>query len=185
MSDAPYSLMDALSGVREKGKPPIHLWHPENVKDIDMVIKSNGDWFHEGGKIERSRLVHLFASVLRREQEEYFLVTPVEKCKIQVEDVPFQGVLLVVSGTGKSQTLTFTTNVADEVVASDDNKLRFEGLASEPRTYLHVRDGLEAILNRNVYYQLMDLLVEEMVSGKPWLGLWSDGAFFPAVEAES
>ena len=183
MTDGPYSLLAELSKVRGRGKPPIHLWHPENVNDIDMEIRANGQWFYQGTPIKRQRLVQLFATVMRREGEQYYLVTPVEKCLVRVEDVPFQAILMSVAGQGQKQVLSFTTNMADEVDADSNHLLRFESLTGEPRVYLSVRDGLEARLNRNVYYQLADLLTDEIVSGQNWLGVWSRGTFFPVIES--
>ena len=183
MNDGPFSLLNALSTVKGKDKPPIHLWHPEQVKEIDMEIRANGDWYHEGTIIRRQRLVHLFASVLRKEDERYYLVTPAEKCQIKVEDVPFQIVLMNVVGTDEDQVLSFTTNMAEEFCADADHPLRFVSLDDTPAPYVHVRDGLDGKLNRNVYYQLADLLTESICAEERWLGVWSSGIFFPVIRA--
>ena len=180
---APYSLLAGFDRVKDKSKPPIHLWNPDNVKDIDMEIKASGEWFYLGTPINRQRLVHLFASVLRREGDEYFLVTPVEKCRIRVEDVPFLAVLLTVSGEGRDQLLTFTSNMAEEVQADVEHPLRFEfdPDTEEPSPYILVRDRLEARLNRSVYYQLANLITEYRLEDVDWLGVWSNGTFFPII----
>jgi hypothetical protein len=183
----PYSLLAALDNVKDLQKPPIHLWNPVNVKDIDMEIKKNGDWFYLGTKIERQRLVHLFASVLRLEDDgSYYLVTPVEKCRIKVNDVPFLAVLMDITGEGESQQLSFTTNMAEQVHLSAEHALRFEFdlQTSEPSPYLHVRDGLEARLSRSVYYQLVELMQEKTVNEEDWLGIWSDSIFFLVIRKE-
>ncbi len=177
---APYSLLAELEKVKGKGRPPIHLWHPDNVKDIDMVIRKDGTWMYMGSPITRQRLVHLFSTVLLKEEGEYFLVTPVEKCRITVEDVPFQAVLLENIGQGKNQKLTFTTDMAEQVTADESHALRFEinSDTGEPAPYIMVRDDLEAKLTRSVYYQTADLVVSEQIDNETWLGIWSAGTFF-------
>jgi hypothetical protein len=185
MTQGPYSLLAALEKVKDKGKPPIHLWNPENVKDIDMEIKADGTWYYMGTPIERPRLVHLFSSVMKLEDGDYFLVTPVEKCRIKVADVPFQIVLLNNQGEAEAQVLELTTNMSEsfEVGPEHDLRVEIDKATDEPALYVFVRDGLEARINRNVYYQLADLLGEYLVSGTPWHGLWSQGVFFPVIES--
>jgi uncharacterized protein len=177
---APYSLLAQLEKVKGKGLPPVHLWHPENVNDIDMLIQADGSWMYMGTPITRQRLVRLFSTVLRRDDDEFFLVTPVEKCRIAVEDAPFQAVLLENTGGGKGQKLKFTTNMAEQVVADESHPLRFEidAASGEPSPYIMVRDGLEAKLVRSVYYQLAELVVEQSVNSENWLGVWSENVFF-------
>lgn len=183
---APYSILAALKNVKDKSRPPIHLWDPPNVKDIDLEIRANGDWMYMGTPIHRQRLIHLFASVLRREESgDYYLVTPVEKCRIRVIDVPFQAVLMDVRGEAEHQVLVLTTNMAEEVTAGAQHRLRFsfDPVTDEPSPYIHVRDGLEARLSRSVYYTLAELLVEKVVEDENWMGIWSDGVFFPVIRA--
>lgn len=187
MSDAPYSLLAQLDAVKDKSRPPIHLWNPERVKDIDMVIARDGTWYYEGTPIERQRLVRLFSTVLRRESDDaYYLVTPVEKCRIKVEDVPFQAILMDVVGSGPEQTLKFTTNVAEEVVADTAHPIHvaIDMKTGEPSPYILVRDSLEALIARNVYYQLTELIVSESANGEDWLGVWSSGVFFQFIPDE-
>lgn len=182
---APYSLLAELEKVKDKGNPPIHLWNPDNVQDLDMVIKRDGTWHYMGSPISRNRLVRLFSTVLRREDDgEYYLVTPVEKCRIKVEDAPFQAILLDVKGEGEGQELHFTTNVADQVVADREHPLRFEidDETGEPAPYILVREGLEAMLVRNVYYQLVEYCTSREIDGTSWLGVWSCGEFFPMMK---
>lgn len=146
-----------------------------------MEIRRDGTWLYNGSPIERERLVWLFSTVLRREEDgDYYLVTPVEKCRITVEDAPFQAILLGITGQGKSQVLTFTTNVAEQVVAGSEHPIRVEidEASGEPSPYILVRDGLDALISRSVYYQLADLLVEEDIDNEAWLGVWSQGSFF-------
>jgi hypothetical protein len=188
MRDEPYSLLAQLESVKDKAHPPIHLWHPDHVKEIDIVIARDGSWSYMGTPIARPRLVRLFSTVLRREDDgEYYLVTPVEKCRIRVEDAPFQAILLHVTGEGRKQVLSFTTNVADEVVAGPSHPVRvdIDSTTGRPAPYLLVRDGLEALISRNVFYQLAELLVSERIDDKDWLGVWSQGAFFKFTPNDS
>lgn len=186
---ARYNRLAELSRFEGQAAPPIHLWHPEHISDIDMKIDRNGDWHHEGTQIKRASLTRLFSSVMRREDDgDYFLVTPVEKCRIQVEDVPFQAILMRVDGVGNSQQLVFTSNMAEEAIAGADHPLSFlEETDSENGSrfipYIEIRDGLKARVSRNVYYQLMDLLEEGEGDNKGWLGVWSDGCFFGISES--
>jgi hypothetical protein len=174
----PYSLQQELSKVSDLELPPVHLWQPERVYPIDLVINDNGDWLYEGSRINRPRLVRLFSRILRREADDYFLVTPVEACQITVNDVPFLGVGLSFSGEGRQQTISMNTNVGDEVLVSDVNPLTFKVKDEVPMPYVLVRDGLWAKLNRSSYYSLMAALID--VDGQ--LGIWSAGANFPIPE---
>ena len=178
----PYSLLASLEPVSGKGQPPVHLWQPEVETSIDMRIRRDGVWLYQGTPIKRPRLVRLFASVLRREGDDYYLVTPVEKCRIQVEDVPFQVILMTVVGKGSAQQLSCTTDVAETFVIGPANPLRMSVSGEEWIPYALVRDGMEARLNRNVYYQLASLMTER-APGE--LGVWSQGAFFKLMTQAS
>lgn len=184
--NAPYSLLAQLENIKDKAHPPVHLWNPDNVQDLDMVIARDGTWYYMGSPIERQRLVRLFSLVLRLEDDgEYYLVTPVEKCRIKVEDAPFQAILLAVEGEGRQQVLRFTTNIAEEVVADAAHPIRvaMDAETGEPAPYVMVRDGLEALIARNVYYELANLLVTEEVDGMMYDGVWSAGCFFEFIES--
>jgi hypothetical protein len=164
-----------------RGLPPVHLWHPAHCGDIDIVIKKNGLWFHEGTPIGREALVRLFSTVLRKDPDGFHLVTPVEKMKITVEDAPFIAIRVdQVTGEG-GETLRFITNVGDEVEAGPDNAIRVEmdPDTGEPRPYLHVRRGLEALINRPVFYELVEMAAERDTPDGPTLGVASNGAWFP------
>jgi len=141
-----------------RGLPPVHLWNPAHCGDIDIVIKRNGQWFHEGTPIGREALVRLFSTVLRLDPDGFHLVTPVEKMRITVEDAPFIAVRVDREGGD----LVFQTNVGDEVRAGPENALRVETDAGsgEPRPYLHVRRGLEALVARPVFYELVEIADE-------------------------
>ncbi len=168
-----------------RGLPPVHLWNPPNCGDIDIVIRRDGTWFHEGTPIGREALVRLFSTVLRKDDDGTWLVTPVEKLKIEVEDAPFVATRVdQVNGNGDGAALRFLTNVGDEVEAGPDHGLRVEmGPDGEPRPYLHVRRGLEALIARPVFYELVEMAQERQTPEGPTLGVTSNGAFFPVGPA--
>ena len=161
-----------------KGLPPVEQWHPAHCGAIDIRIARDGTWYHEGTPIGRKELMRLFSTVLRKEADGFYLVTPVEKMKIVVEDAPFVAVLLRAEGAGHDQKLVFTTNVGDETVAGTANPIRVvsDPGTGEPAPYVHVRCGLEAKIARPVFYQLAEL-AEPGEGGV--LGVWSGGVFFP------
>lgn len=172
----------AASKAAKKGPPPVHLWNPPFCGDLDMEIKRDGTWFYLGTPIGREALVRLFASVLKLEDGKFFLVTPVEKVGIRVEDAPFIAVDCDISGKGAEQVLRFTTNVGDEVTAGPDHAIRVDRLEDgEPQPYLHVRRGLEAKIDRKTFYRLVDIARPASHEGQDWLGLWSRGQFFPII----
>ena len=147
-----------------------------------MRIARDGTWFYHGSPITRKPLVKLFSSVLVRESDDhYYLVTPVERCRITVDDAPFTAVELQVRGGGQTQSLTFRTNVDDQITVNDIHPIRvaFDAGSGEPSPYVLVRERLEALITRAVYYELVELGWEEVVDGSPLFGVWSAGAFFP------
>jgi hypothetical protein len=151
------SLFSTLTDLQTNKKlPPVNLWAPSHIGKIDIVINAEGEWFHEGTKIQRQSLVDLFATILRREGDDYFLVTPAEKMAIEVADVPFIAVDMDVRGSDDNTDLLFTTNVADYIMADADHQITMHA----GRPYLHVRDNLQARLSRSVYYRLVDLGIE-------------------------
>ena len=170
-----------VSGEKRRGLPPVHLWNPEVCGDIDIVIRKDGLWLHEKTPIGRKELVRLFSTVLRKDPDGYWLVTPVEKMRITVEDAPFRAVRVDPEGDG----LRFLTNVEDEVVAGPDNAIRVETdpLTGEPAPYLHVRRGLEARIDRAVFYELVELAEERDTTEGPVLGVVSQGEFFALAPA--
>jgi hypothetical protein len=163
-----------------RGLPPVHLWNPTHSGEIDIVIKRDGRWVHEGATISREALVRLFSTVLRKDPDGYWLVTPVEKMKITVEDAPF----IAVRVDREGEALKFLTNVGDEVEAGPDNPIRVEiAPDGEPRPYLHVRRGLEALIPRPVFYELVEMAEERDTPEGPTLGVSSNGAWFPVGPA--
>src|SRR6516164_5909781 len=157
---------------------------PIDRGDLDMRIARDGTWFYRGSPIARLPLVKLFASVLRREADgRYWLVTPAERGRVEVEDVPFLAVALMAEGEARDQQLIFRTNLDEFVTAGPDNPLRVEtGANGEPAPYILVRDGLEARLARPVFYELVELGTEEQVAKRTQFGVWSRGAFFSLGE---
>jgi hypothetical protein len=161
-----------------RGLPPVHLWNPAHVGDIDIVIRRNGEWLHEGAVIGRPALVRLFSTVLRKDPDGICLVTPVEKLRIVVEDAPF----VAVAVERRGEALTFTTNVGDEVTAGAEHPIRVvtDPTTGEPRPYLHVRAGLDALIARPVFYELVEMA--EDVNGR--LTIASNGQTFQLGETE-
>ncbi len=155
---------------------------PELCGDLDMRIARDGTWFYHGSPIGRKPLVRLFASVLSRDDDgDYWLTTPAERGRIEVEDAPFIAVELTVSGSGRAQSLRFRTGIDDEVTADADHPIRVshDPASGEPAPYVLVRDRLEALIARAVFYQLVEHGVEEDVDGDHLYGVWSEGCFFP------
>lgn len=179
-------LLGQIPKQGKKGLPPVHLWNPPFCGDLDMRIARDGSWYYMGTPIGRPAMVRLFSTVIRRDGDRYFLVTPVEKVGIQVDDAPFVAVRLAVEGEGETQRLRFTTNVDDEVEVGAEHALRvvIDPQTQEPAPYVHVRANLEALVHRNVFYELVDLAIPGVIDGENWLGVWSGGVFFPIGRAE-
>lgn len=170
-------LMKALAGTKD-GERPVENWNPPYCGEMDMVIKSDGSWWHEGSRITRKGLIDLFASILRKDEDgRTYLVTPVEKIGIQVERAHFIATRVDAKEAGKAQRLFFTTNLGDVVEAGADNPIRVETDPDtlEPSPFVTVRGRLEASLARPVFYELVDLAVEQ----NHQLGVYAGGQFFP------
>ncbi|MBB1491770.1 MULTISPECIES: DUF1285 domain-containing protein [unclassified Paracoccus (in: a-proteobacteria)] len=165
-------IMEAARQAGRRGPPPVHLWNPPYCGEMDLEIRPDGQWIHEGSPIGRPGMVRLFASVLKREGDQFFLVTPVEKLGIRVVDAPF----LAVDAEISDDLIRFTTNVGDEVVAGPDNPIRVEDRDGEPRPYVHVRRGLDALIDRKTFYRLVEAAQD---GGSGRLVLRSQGASFP------
>ncbi|MCF8473732.1 MAG: DUF1285 domain-containing protein [Emcibacter sp.] len=167
---------EVKSATKGKGLPPVHLWNPDFCGDIDMHIKRDGSWDYMGSAIARPAMVKLFSTILRHDDDgKYYLVTPVEKVGIRVDDAPFVAVSLEKEGEGLTQILHFKTNVGDEMTLDNDHPLRFAfSDKGEPSPYILVRDRLEALIARPVYYELAEMVVEY----RGQYGVWSRGNFF-------
>jgi uncharacterized protein len=183
--------LDAIAGAArragQKGPPPLHLWNPPFCGDLDMRIAADGTWFYLKTPIGRHALVKLFASVLWREDDKYFLKTPVEKIGITVDDAPFTAVEMKTEGVGETRVLNFRTNVDDWVACGAGHALRFE---PEPETgglkpYLHVRRELWALVTRALFYDLVELGEDREVDGQRMFGVVSGGEFYAMAPADS
>jgi len=186
--------LDAIAGVAknaaQKGAPPVHLWNPPYCGEIDLRIASDGTWFYQRTPIGRAALVKLFASVLKREGDHYYLVTPVEKCGIVVDDAPFLAVELKIErpdSRGRHQVLNFRTNVDDWVACGPGHELRFEPETATGglKPYLHVRRDLWAKVSRALFYDLVELGEERDVNGTRMFGVASAGEFYAMAPADS
>lgn len=177
------SIARSIKSARTKGLPPVHLWSPPFCGDLDMRIARDGTWFYLGTPIGRMPLVKLFSSIIRKDGDQYFLVTPVEKVGITVDDAPFVAIDFEVEGTGKDQVITFTTHVEDVAVAGPDHPIRVQRdpKTGEPSPYVLVRANLEALIDRKSFYRLVDIGVHEDYDGVRWFGIWSGGVFFPII----
>ncbi|MEQ8434739.1 MAG: DUF1285 domain-containing protein [Oceanicaulis sp.] len=180
--NAMQSLLAAAESTKgEGGYPPVERWEPDYCGEMDMVIRRDGSWWHEGTRIGREKLVRLFARILRKDEDgETYLVTPVEKIRIKVEAAPFVAVRIDAAGEGRDQRIAFATNMDDLIVAGPEHPLRVElSEDGEPEPYVHVRGRLEALITRAAFYDLAELAVEgETETGETMMGVWSRGVFF-------
>ncbi|MGA8816820.1 MAG: DUF1285 domain-containing protein [Xanthobacteraceae bacterium] len=180
------SITGAVSRVAAKGPPPVERWNPPFCGDLDMRIAADGTWFYLKTPIGRPALVKLFASVLKREGDKYFLVTPVEKCGLQVEDAPFLAVEMKAEQGVNGRVLHFRTNVDDWVACGPEHPLRFEPESGTGglKPYLHVHRDLWAKVTRALFFDLVELGEERDVAGRLMFGVVSMGSFFAMAGAE-
>ncbi len=178
LGDLP-SCLQAPERLRSMGR------RPAECGDLPFLVKRDGTWLYKGSPINRKELVCLFSSVLRRDEAgDYWLETPAERGRIEVEDTPWLAVELDWRGSGVNQVLSFRTNVDQVIVAGDEHPLRVQhdGGYCAPRPYIHVRDGggtpIEARIARPVYYELAALAEPGTCCGRPCYGVWSCGRFF-------
>jgi hypothetical protein len=177
------SLAKAASAANKKGPAPVHLWDPPFCGDLDIRIARDGNWYYLGTPIGRKPLVKLFSSIIRKDGDNYFLVTPVEKVGIKVDDAPFVAVDFEVKGSGKKQKVLFKTNVDDEAIAGPANKIRIvhHPKTNEPSPYIRIRSNLDALIDRKSFYRLVDIGEHHEIKEQRWFGIWSKGAFFPII----
>ena len=181
--DPMQSLLEAARSAGD-GLPPVERWNPDHCGSMDMVIRRDGSWWHEGTRITRDRLKKLFSTVLRKDDDGiHYLVTPVEKIAIEVELAPFLAVRVDRAGEGEDQSLVFRTNFDDLVEAGPDHPLRVtvDGESGEPVPLIRVRGRLDALLTRPVFYELAEMAVEK----DGVMGVWSGGGFFPLGAANA
>lgn len=181
-SDVSNPLKGLSDVVKAKGLPPVHLWNPPFCGDIDMRIAADGLWYYMNSPIGRMPLVKLFSSILRYDADgKYYLITPVEKCGIRVDDAPFVAIRMQVLGGGREQIIQFETNVDDVIVLGAEHPLRVvdEIGTGGLKPYVLVRANLEALVVRALFYDLVALGVAE----GEWFGVWSSGVFYPMQRA--
>lgn len=174
-ADNPVNVAQGLAATAAKaargGPAPVHLWNPPYCGDLDIEIRADGRWFSDGTEITRPALVRLFASILKREGDRHFLVTPVEKVGIRVVDAPFVAIDAEIG-----EDIVFTTNLGETVTAGPDNAIEIRGTPEAPRPYLHVRRGLYALIDRKTFYRLAEAARSD-ADGR--LILQSGGTIFP------
>ncbi len=182
MSQPSFDPENLAKAIRQSNGPaPVHLWDPPFCGDIDMRIARDGSWHYQGSPIGRQAMVKLFSSVLRLDDDgHYYLVTPVEKLRIQVEDCPFVAQLLEVEGSGREQKLWFTSNTDEKVLADADHPITVsvDPQDQEPHPRLLWRSNLQALISRSVFYQLVEIAETRELDGRSVLGVWSGGSFF-------
>lgn len=174
-------LLDAQA-ARAATLPPVHRWQPKLCGDMDLRIARDGVWYHEGQPIRRAPLVNLFARILRREGDAYYLVSPEEKWRIQVDDAPFVAIAVEAVKRDSQQALIFTLLTEDRILAGPENPLRvsIDAASGEPSPYLRVRPGLDARLARTVFYQLANIAAPSPHQPGVY-GVVSLGVFYPLM----
>ena len=183
VTPSPDGLAASVKSVKRRGLPPVHLWNPPYCGDLDIRIAKDGSWSYLGSPINRFELVKLFSSILKKEDGKYFLVTPVEKVGITVEDAPFVAVDFDNTNESGVQVLTFTTQVGDRAAAGPDHPIRIviDPETNEPSLYILMRANLEARVDRKSFYRLVDIGTDH----DGWFGVWSGGVFFPLIQSDA
>jgi hypothetical protein len=173
----------SMNKIKVQSEAPVDSWNPNFCGDLDIRIAKDGSWFYEGSKINRINLVKLFSSILKKEGEKYFLVTPMEKIGITVDAAPFVANSLDFLGKARAQKLSFTTNVGETFSLNYDHPIRIEykPQTNEPIPYVVVKRNLEALIDRKSFYRLINLGCVENYKGKEWFGVWSNNCFFPVI----
>ena len=183
----PQQGLDGIAAALKKagGGAPVHLWNPPYCGDLDIRIAADGTWFYMKTPIGRMPLVKLFSSVIKREEGRYFLVTPVEKIGITVDDAPFAAVEMRVDGEGRDRRIAFRTQVEDWIEVGKDHPLRFEKEEGTDgvKPYVLVRRDLWARVSRALFNDLASLGEIERQGDRDWFGLYVAGTFYPMVDA--
>ena len=165
---------------------PVDLWNPPFCGDLEIHIDANGRWFYQKSEIKRERLIKLFANILKKENDKYFLVTPVEKVGITVADVPFIATEIDLVTKDKKVLMKFITNIGDATYLEeyDQFQILFKNTTNEPQPYINVRSNLFAKIDRKSFYRLVDYCTEALYKGENWFGFHSNNIFFPLVKSE-
>jgi hypothetical protein len=191
MPNDQYNFAKGLETIYEFSKkeknslPPVDKWNPEFCGDIDMKIMRNGKWFYMGTEIKRPAMVKLFSGILRLDSDNcYYLVTPVEKVRISVEDAPFIATSLISENKDNVNHLYFITNVNEKILLTKNNPLeiKINNTTEEPSPYIFVRKNLKALISRSVFYELIELATKKNIDGKDCLVLASAGEVFKLYE---
>ena len=169
---------------KKKGIPPVEKWNPPFCGEIDMHILRNGKWTYMGSEIKRPAMIKLFSNIIRLDNDgHYYLVTPVEKVRIKVEDVPFIAVSMKRINDKGVSCLSFTTNVQDEVILSKENPIEIViNDNDEPSPYITIRKNLKALISRSVFYDLINMAEEEIIKDKKFLVIKSNHISFKLYE---
>ena len=173
----------SLQKIKVQSVAPVELWNPRFCGDLNMRIIKDGSWLYEGSKINRTNLVKLFSSILKKENNNYFLVTPTEKVGIKVDFAPFVVNSMDLLNHGRTQIISFTTNVGDKFDLNYEHLLRvdYNPETNEPHPYVIVRHDLEALIDRKNFYRIVELGSIEKYCGEDWFGVWSNNCFFPII----
>lgn len=182
LADLIATLQSEAGLEKPRSLPPVHLWNPAHCGDIGLEIRRDGSWWQSGVRFSRDKLVRLFSTILRRDSDGYYLVTPHEKVVVRVEDAPFMGIRVDRHESNGHQVILVTTNVGDVVAVDADHPLRVQTdpRTGEPSTYVLVRVGLEARLARPPYYELVSWAVPD--GDTPTMSVMSSGLRFPVGE---
>ncbi|MEO0342911.1 MAG: DUF1285 domain-containing protein [Pseudomonadota bacterium] len=176
------SIAQSAQAATQGKLPPVERWNPPFCGDLDMRIARDGTWFYLGTPIGRKPLVKLFSSIIKKEGDKYFLVTPVEKVGITVDDAPFVAIDYQLIDLEGIPTLRFETHVGDFALAGPEHPIRIEIDASgEPSPYVLIRRNLEALIDRKSFYRLVDICETQTVNGEEWFGVSSGGEFFQII----
>lgn len=182
MSQNPDNLVEQVEKTTKNlSRPPLEKWHPELSGDMELHINRDGQWIHKGEPLGREAIVKLFSTILRREEDgQYYLLTPVEKWRIQVEDTPLLAHSLKVEGAGEQQIIKLTTNVGETLEVGDEHPLEVGSYedSGQPRPIIRVRHGVDARLTTAAYYDLAEHVVEQTLNGNTALGVFSHGNFY-------
>lgn len=191
MTDDQFTFVKGLETIYEFSKkeknslPPVDKWNPDFCGDIDMRIMRNGKWFYMGSEIKRPAMIKLFSRILRLDEDNhYYLVTPVEKVRIQVEDAPFVATSINQETKNGIKNLYFTTNLNEEILLSNQNPIdiKIDINTEEPSPYILVRKNLKALISRSVFYELIDLAKKQTIDSVEYLILESNNEIFKIYE---